>query len=493
MIVKNEEKYLEACLDSVKNVVDEIVVVDTGSTDSTKKIAYKYGAKVYDFEWINDFSAARNFALSKSNGDWILYLDADERLNSKCIDELKKICTARNDKAYLCKIINLDDTRGRPSIMSYVRLFPKLEGVKFEGKIHEQIEPSLIKNKIPIEKSNIEIIHVGYDIQNKELKRKANRNLEILYKEYERTKSAYYAFQIAQSLHILDNEAEAIKYFLEALKDNNLKNEYKATAMRSLAVYLLDQQDLDTAREYIEKSIKTDPYQPLSYLVAAKIYAMLKDASKAIDFVKSALKLNRQQVLTSQNILVDEYTVLYLGLTIAAKFDDLQSLNYFLGLFEKLSNALKIKSKIVELSLIRKLLTKTLLSNEEIESLIEQLNKDNIELFITLFKKNNVNNYSSFIEKALKVLPDLTTLSKEYCLILMDQKQFDKAESLLSKILSESNNDLQAIMYLIAVYLETNQIEKLMSFVDDNKQLLSTNPFLAQKLNTLLQQVIRGK
>ena len=92
MIVKNEEKYLEGCLESVKNVADEIVIVDTGSEDSTLDIAERYGAKIYHFEWIDDFSAARNFALSKSTGDWILYLDADERLSKDSVEEVKSIC-----------------------------------------------------------------------------------------------------------------------------------------------------------------------------------------------------------------------------------------------------------------------------------------------------------------------------------------------------------------------------------------------------------------
>jgi glycosyltransferase involved in cell wall biosynthesis len=83
MIVKNEEKYLKECLDSVKDIVGEIVIVDTGSTDNTQKIASEYGASLFQFEWINDFSAARNFALSKSKGEWILYLDADERITNE--------------------------------------------------------------------------------------------------------------------------------------------------------------------------------------------------------------------------------------------------------------------------------------------------------------------------------------------------------------------------------------------------------------------------
>ena len=84
MIVKNEEKFLQRCLDSVD--VDEIIVVDTGSTDKTKEIARNYTGKVYDFKWVDDFSKARNFSISKATKEWILVLDADE-----VIDNMKKI------------------------------------------------------------------------------------------------------------------------------------------------------------------------------------------------------------------------------------------------------------------------------------------------------------------------------------------------------------------------------------------------------------------
>ena len=85
LIVKNEEQYLFDCLSSVKDIADEIILVDTGSTDSSIEIAGKFTAKVFNFEWVNDFSAARNYAISKAEGDWILYLDADERISPQSL------------------------------------------------------------------------------------------------------------------------------------------------------------------------------------------------------------------------------------------------------------------------------------------------------------------------------------------------------------------------------------------------------------------------
>ena len=83
MIVKNEERILKRCLDSVKDLVDEIVIVDTGSTDTTRQIAERYTDKIYDFTWIDDFSAARNFAFSKATQEYIYSADADEVLSEE--------------------------------------------------------------------------------------------------------------------------------------------------------------------------------------------------------------------------------------------------------------------------------------------------------------------------------------------------------------------------------------------------------------------------
>ncbi len=117
MIVKDEEKNLRDCLESIKDFIDDIVIVDTGSVDNTINIAKEYGAKIFHFKWINDFSAARNFALSKCKGNWILYLDADERLNQDSIAELKKIVSTRNKEAVFCLVKSISSNKHKPTIM----------------------------------------------------------------------------------------------------------------------------------------------------------------------------------------------------------------------------------------------------------------------------------------------------------------------------------------------------------------------------------------
>ena len=179
MIVKNEEKHLARCLSSVKGVADEIVIVDTGSSDKTIEIAESFGAKIFHFDWVNDFSAARNFALSKCSGDWILYLDADEELNPDCIEEVKKYKSHKPAGVY-CTVKSLGSSIANESVMKYPRLFANVPGVEFVGKVHEQIIDSLRKNKIPLVESEIEIIHHGYAIDEDGLRKKKERNLSLL-------------------------------------------------------------------------------------------------------------------------------------------------------------------------------------------------------------------------------------------------------------------------------------------------------------------------
>src|SRR3989338_7182709 len=100
MMAKNEEKLLEQCLNSVKSIADEIIIVDTGSTDRTKEIAKKFNAKIYDFRWVDDFSAARNESLKHATKNWIMVLDADESIAEEDLHELQKLISDGNCAGY---------------------------------------------------------------------------------------------------------------------------------------------------------------------------------------------------------------------------------------------------------------------------------------------------------------------------------------------------------------------------------------------------------
>ncbi|MDT7961519.1 MAG: glycosyltransferase, partial [Armatimonadota bacterium] len=135
MIARNEAEYLEECLKSVQGVVDEIVLVDTGSTDATPQIAEKYGAKVIYAEWQNDFAAARNIALQHATGDWILVLDADERLTPESKQAILNAVRHPQFVGYYLEILN-EMGAGDYFVHRLVRLFRRVPYARWEGAIH---------------------------------------------------------------------------------------------------------------------------------------------------------------------------------------------------------------------------------------------------------------------------------------------------------------------------------------------------------------------
>jgi GT2 family glycosyltransferase/Flp pilus assembly protein TadD len=181
MIVKNEEQHLARCLLSAKPAVDEMIIVDTGSTDRTKDIARVYGAKVFDFPWANDFSVARNRSLSEASGDWILVLDADEVISPLDYAALERIVKKRPAKpaAYAMVTRNYTDevaaqgwtandrkygreeagTGWFPSLK--VRLFVNDKRIRFQNPVHEFVENSLVKAGVEIKTLDIPVHHYG--------------------------------------------------------------------------------------------------------------------------------------------------------------------------------------------------------------------------------------------------------------------------------------------------------------------------------------------
>lgn len=143
MIVKNEEEVLEQCLNSVKEVCDEIIIVDTGSTDTTKEIAAKFTDRIIDFKWIDDFSAARNFAFSHATMDFILWLDADDILLEKDLVKLKKLKEELDltiDAVSMMYHTSFDNNGNPNFTFRRNRLVKRTNQFRWYGAIHEYLE-----------------------------------------------------------------------------------------------------------------------------------------------------------------------------------------------------------------------------------------------------------------------------------------------------------------------------------------------------------------
>ena len=154
ILTKNEEKDIEATIQNAQRCADEVLIVDSGSTDRTVELAEKNGARVVFRAWDNDFAAQRNFALSQTEADWVLYLDADEHLNDELVNAIKKVVTGTSDTQKQYSLQRKSVAFGKkfsygPLHPDWVsRLFPR-NRVTWVGKVHEHPECSLPKEKLP--------------------------------------------------------------------------------------------------------------------------------------------------------------------------------------------------------------------------------------------------------------------------------------------------------------------------------------------------------
>jgi glycosyltransferase involved in cell wall biosynthesis len=186
MIVKNEEKNIERALTWGKKIVCEQIVVDTGSTDRTVEIAERMGAKVYHFEWIDDFSAAKNFALSKAKGNWIAFLDADEYFSDKDASHILNILKLMPTTQYfimLLPIVNLRDDGQAGLVVPQERIFSN-SAFKYEGAIHEHLAPLRVNTAYQtIVCNDVHIFHTGYTLAAYLSTNKLERNIKMLRRE----------------------------------------------------------------------------------------------------------------------------------------------------------------------------------------------------------------------------------------------------------------------------------------------------------------------
>lgn len=236
MIVKNEEKYLLQCLKSVRDIVDEMIIVDTGSTDKTVDIARIFGAKIYDFPWTGDFAAARNESMKYATGNWILILDGDEVLSPLDFKELKELIHKKSSSpaAYTIATRNyitnvsiigwVKNTGEYPEeagtgwvVSKKVRLLTRSRNVAFMNPVHETLEASLAKAGIPVRPCNIVVHHYGkLDVQ-KDLKKGEDYYLLGKIKYENDPTNTKYILELARQAQALGKHEEAIGLWLELI------------------------------------------------------------------------------------------------------------------------------------------------------------------------------------------------------------------------------------------------------------------------------------
>jgi len=338
MIVKDEERWLGQCLSSVAQILDEIIIVDTGSKDRTREIARNYGAKVFDYCWDSNFSAARNVSLDHATRDWILILDADEVIAERDLPRIRVLCESKEFAAFSFITRNYtnnssgaiwvpDDSsytesRGFPGWFpsEKVRLFKNDKRIRFEGVVHELVDPCIRKLGLPIGKCDVPVHHYGSADRSEKIasylewgKKKVaiegERNPKACYEygvqclEIGQCVQAAEAFKKALELDpkfpfadgLLGASLIALKRFDEAidiLKKAVVKEPQNAGAYNNLGSAHYGLGDFDKAARCFERAIRLNPGYAAAYKNLGMAQAQMGNLTAAKESFEKALQLN---------------------------------------------------------------------------------------------------------------------------------------------------------------------------------------------------------
>jgi len=289
MIVKNEAGNLKDCLNSVGGQVDEIVIVDTGSTDSTLEIARLYTNKIYYYPWGGDFSAARNFAVEKASGEWILCLDADEELVPGTGDLKRLIARDKKLEAYLLPLNNpTAGSTGEYNRFFVLRLFRNNGRYRFRGKIHEQITVS--KNEAAGIAEGPVISHKM--LSGRDRNRKRGRNLALLKKACSGEPQNYFLqYYVGVEWLMLGKPDKALPNFQQAYRnimDENLL--FRSPALRYLIICLKELGRLDEAICLCLEAISKYPEYTDIYYLCGVLYEEKQEHQLAVKWLNQAVE-----------------------------------------------------------------------------------------------------------------------------------------------------------------------------------------------------------
>ncbi len=317
MIVKNEAQYIERCIKSARRAADEIIVVDTGSSDDTAEIARRLGAKTRQHQWKSDFSEARNYSIEQATGDWILYLDADEVLTPDACSRIRRLTGKQSATGYLLIQRNYTDdpkaagwrpceagvkeSRGHAGWFPapIVRLFRNNPEIRFEGAVHELVDYSIKRIGGTIEPTDIVIHHYGKVRDMDYVRAKQKLYLELGREKADRRPTdakAHYELGVQYiELGLLDKGMETLGRSLRLDSD-------QPKALCDLGVALERSEKLEEAADHYTRALDIDPDNVQAIINLGSAYARLGKMEEASRLFDHALKLSPNDPVVLNNV-----------------------------------------------------------------------------------------------------------------------------------------------------------------------------------------------
>ncbi|QTL96749.1 glycosyltransferase [Iocasia frigidifontis] len=299
MIVRDEEDYLPDCLDSIAELADELIVVDTGSTDQTLNIAESYGARIFQIDWEHNFAVARNYSLARASGDWIFVLDADERLPLKFhsrVRGLLKKALENNIAGWLVQIKNYYGSvkSGDYVLDSACRIFRNQVEYRYSSPLHEEMSQVIQENdpEAVILKTDIYLEHLGYLDQLVSGKRKSRRNTLILEKALKKAPcDPFLIYAYGTELFQQNNYQGALQYY-KKITANLAELSFGADLLYKTVTALLQQEEYIKGMNLLKKGLKLFPDFQALWFVKGEYHLRCNEFKKAIAAYHSCLQLN---------------------------------------------------------------------------------------------------------------------------------------------------------------------------------------------------------
>lgn len=297
MIVKNEEKHLARCLDSVKELVDEMIVIDTGSEDKTVEIAKDFGAKVDYYSWDNNFSNARNYSLQQASGDWILLMDADDEFHKEDYDKfIELINTSTKDGHYFKTLSFAGEKKGNDVVLNLnLRLLRNNRKYHFIGAIHEQITRSDgTMDYKDFSTEDIRIFHYGYLTDVALEKNKRRRNISIIEEELKKDpQNSFHLFNLGNEYFALGDREKALELYDSAYRNFDYKVGFSSKLVIKRIMCLDEMGQYGRALEAIEEGLKVYPNFTDLEFERGWIHFKNKRYTLAIDSFKKCIELGK--------------------------------------------------------------------------------------------------------------------------------------------------------------------------------------------------------
>jgi len=496
MIVKDEEELLPECLESIRDWIDELVVVDTGSTDRTIEIAESYGARVFHQPWEGNFSKHRNFSIAQATCDWIFIIDADERICQEDVPLIKKVLNQRDYNIISINVFNVGGkNEEQVTFLPSIRFFKRELDLRYEGIVHNLLIPPANQ---PIMRVGIRLKHYGYGLSPEKMKAKTARSKVLLEKQIEENPdNAFALFNYAQLLRgegieaNPNNASGIIKAAGRALElthpDVASERHIHIMAHHQLGWVYFVLGEYDKAEQYCYKVLQFKPDYLDALLLLGHIYLRQEIFEKAQRYYQKYIEA---QAKYNETCEVDNIIILHPS--------SLQAAYYGLGLASEhtgdLGNAMHHYRKAFQLSPgymdvgIR--LGRLYLSNHDYVEAercflkLLELDEKSLQAMVGLadlnFIQGDLDKAQQYYQQALEINPkDALTLTK-YGQFLMEKGDESHAVEMFKKVVDAAGSSGKAQRCLAEAYYRQDRFEeaaeiyrKLLEAKNDDVELLN--------------------